>query len=226
MTTEEDRLVTAREAARQGRVRLWLVVFGAGVAVIVAVVVGSLGRDAERALAGSGALAVVLGLLMMLRNRANADTERARKIRGVRDVLQQQRAQSILLLPITSLFLTFKSVEGTWEFLNNRAGDADWLLIPLGPMISILILLMVAGLDNPGDKRMKRLLEDELTRSFRHRTLALALAVLVAGLIAAFGVALWRPAVGIAAIPLVLAIASATAAVRFFLLNRDADPNG
>lgn len=226
MATEEDRQVTVREAARQGRVRLWLVVFGAGTALMVVAVVGSFEQGLAQGLIGSGALVMVLGLLMMLRNRANADTERARKIRGVRDVLQQQRAQSILLLPITSLFLNFKSVESTWEFLNNTAGDADWALIPLGPMISVLILLMVAGLDNPGDKRMKRLLEDELTRSFRHRTLALALAVLVAGLIGAFGVALWRPAVGIAAIPVVLAVASAVAAVRFFLLNRDADPHG
>ena len=161
-----------REKARQKRMFWWLMMFVCGICLIAAgVVILDEGDEAfwrwSWAAICVGVLMGPVGLVMALRNGPNADTDRVRRIGGYRDIAQRQKVQSILIMPITTLFL-----------------------------------------------------------SFRHKALGLGLLVLVLGMVSAFGLAMWRPFVGIAAMPLVLAVASASAAIRYWMLNRQADPNG
>jgi hypothetical protein len=99
----------------------------------------------------------------------------------------------------------------------------DYALVGLGPVIAGTMLLMVAGLDNPRDKRMKRLLEDELTLSFRHKALATALGVAAVGIVGLFALGLWRPAAAVAALPALLYVAATAAVLRYYLLDREAE---
>ena len=183
-------------------------------------------RPFQSFLIGLGVFVVLGGLVAMMLFRPNDETKRLRAAGSPRDRLQSQRAEQILILPATSLYLTFKGTQGAWSILEGRGDGYDWAFALLGSLMSVTVLVMVAGLDNPGDRRMKRLLDDELVRSFRHRSLTLGFMVLVVGFLGAFAAALWRPAAGITAMPLVLAVAAGAAAIRFAWLNHEADPHG
>ncbi|MNE58688.1 hypothetical protein D3C80_1537310 [compost metagenome] len=98
----------------------------------------------------------------------------------------------------------------------------DWSMAALSPMIPMVLLLMVAGLDNPGDKKMKRLLEDELTLSFRRSALNVALAVAMVGLLSVFALGLWRPEAAVAAMPGLMFVTASAAGLRYWQLDRRA----
>jgi hypothetical protein len=126
-------------------------------------------------------------------------------------------------MPITGAYVTFMSVKAGWGIASGAPAGMDYVMVGLGPMIAGVMLLMVAGLDNPRDKRMKRLLEDELTLSFRHKALATALAVATVGMIGVFILGLWRPAAAVAALPGLLYLAATAAVLRYYLLDREAE---
>lgn len=154
-----------------------------------------------------------------------ASTGDTLKLQGgsYRDKVQRDRARSMAYLPITGVYLTYMSAVSAWSIATGAGEWLDWLMAVLGPLPSGVLLLMVAGLDNPGDKRMKRLLEDELTLSFRAKALNTALAVAVPGMIVVFGLGLWRPAAAVAGIPVLLFVASSVAGLRYYLLDREAE---
>lgn len=153
----------------------------------------------------------------------NGDTIRVDNARGgYRDIVQKQRAVSMALMPVMSLFLVTRGISGAWDIANGRGDMPDWLMTCLSPMISVMVLLMVAGLDNPGDKKMKRLLEDELTLSFRRDALGVALAVAMIGLLVVFGLGLWRPEAAVAALPGLMFVTALAAGLRYWQLDRRA----
>jgi hypothetical protein len=75
-------------------------------------------------------------------------------------------------------------------------------------------------------RQHRRFLDDELTQAMRAQAMMLAFAVLMAGVTVAMVLGMWRPAVGVAALPYVLAIGGATAGLRFAWLDREAERNG
>ncbi|MGH6978286.1 MAG: hypothetical protein ACRED4_03185 [Brevundimonas sp.] len=170
-----------------------------------------------------GVAAMIAGAFLARRFMPNKDTFRLETGAAYRDKVQRQRAQSMAFMPITGAYLTFMSAKAGWGFASGAPAGTDYVMVGLGPMIAAMMLLMVAGLDNPRDKRMKRLLEDELTLSFRHKALATALAVASAGIVGVFALGLWRPAAAVAALPVLLYVAAAVAVLRYYLLDREAE---
>ncbi|MNL51026.1 hypothetical protein D3C87_1740920 [compost metagenome] len=126
------------------------------------------------------------------------------------------------LMPVMSLFLVSRGISGAWDIANGQGDMLDWLMAGLSPMISVMVLLMVAGLDNPGDKKMKRLLEDELTLSFRRDAQNVALAVAMIGLMVVFALGLWRPEAAVAAMPGLMFVTASAAGLRYWQLDRRA----
>ena len=177
-------------------------------------------------LIGAGFVCLAIGLSAMMLFQPNANTRRLRGLTSRRDQAQTKQAETIMIMPAVSLYLTFKGAQGAWAIMAGRADLHDWLFAIAGPFISLSVLAMVAGLSRSGDRRMHRLLDDDLVRSFGQRSLMLAFGVLLVGFISVFAAALWNPAAAISAMPLVLAIAAAAAAIRYALLDHAADPNG
>ena len=153
----------------------------------------------------------------------NGDTVRVENARGgYRDMVQKKRALSLALMPLTSAYLLYQSTLGAWHIANGPGDTQDWSMVGLSPLVSVVLLMMVAGLDNPGDKKMKRLLEDELTLSFRRDALNVALAVAMIGLLVVFGLGLWQAEAAVAALPGLMFVTASAAGLRYWQLDRRA----
>ena len=231
MDDRERKAAQARERVRTRRLATCAAVGGGELALLL---VGLLvmqewtsdpgrGRLIGGLIMAAGVAAMIASAFLAGRFMPNADTFRLQTGAAYRDKVQRQRAQSMAFMPITGAYLTFMSVKAGWGFASGAPAGMDYVMVGLGPMMAGLMLLMVAGLDNPRDKRMKRLLEDELTLSFRHKALATALGVAAVGIVGVFALGLWRPAAAVAALPALLYVAATAAVLRYYLLDREAE---
>lgn len=230
MDHRERQEAQAREATRVRRQRLCILLSMVGLCSAVGAVI--VWMESPRAfgfsgwfiwlIIGLGVFAMIVGALLAQRFLPNDDTMKL-TTGSYRDRVQRRRAHSMAIMPASGAYLTFLSVKAGWGLASGTAGGTDYLSVGLGPMAAGLMLLMVAGLDNPRDKRMKRLLEDELTLSFRQRALATALGVAVVGIFVTFGLGLWRPAAAVAGLPAVLYLAATAAVLRYWWLDREAE---
>lgn len=174
-------------------------------------------------LAFAGVGGVVASFAWGGRYMPNGDTVRVQNARGgYRDMVQKKRAVSMAVMPLTSLYLVYQGTLGAWNIASGEGDKLDWYMIGLSPLVSFVVLMMVAGLDNPGDKKMKRLLEDELTLSFRRAALNAALGVALAGMVVVFGLGLWRPEAAVAAMPGLMFVTASAAGLRYWQLDRRA----
>jgi hypothetical protein len=225
-----DELEKARANERHRTQRLWMAAGAGGLGVAAlpcAVFLWNTGWPACEPLA---VMLAVVGISVVAssfagggRHMPNGDTVRVENAKGgYRDMIQKQRAVSMALMPITSLYLVYRGTLGAWNIANGQGDQADWSMTALSPMIPLVLLLMVAGLDNPGDKKMKRLLEDELTLSFRRDALNVALGVAMIGLLVVFGLGLWRPEAAVAALPGLMFVTASASALRYWQLDRRA----
>lgn len=230
MDDRERREARGREETRVRRQRLCILLSMVGLCSAVGAVI--VWMESPRALGsggwliwliiGLGVVAMIVGAVLAQRFLPNDDTRKL-TTGSYRDRVQRQRAYSMAIMPLSSAYLTFMSAKAGWGLASETAGGLDYLMVALGPIAAGVMLLMVAGLDNPGDKKMKRLLEDELTLSFRYRALATALGVAAVGIVIVFGLGLWRPGVAVAALPAVLYLTATAAVLRYYLLDREAD---
>ncbi len=231
MDDQERRDVRARERKRMQRLASCAGLGGGGLALLVTGLLvmeewqanPEMGRLIGGVTMAAGVVALIVSAFFARRFLPNADTFKLETRSGYRDKVQRQRALSMAFMPITGAYLTFMSVKAGWGLASGAPGEADYLMVALGPMVAGLMLLMVAGLDNPRDKRMKRLLEDDLTLSFRHKALATALGVAAVGMVGVFALGLWRPAAAVAALPALLYLTATSAVLRYYLLDREAD---
>lgn len=219
------------EARRQGRQRAGLMVFTAGLVILVAPLVlletaTGVSRPALYVAMVVGLLVALFGFAVAVRFMKDANTERVALRGGFRDRVQREHARYIGFLPVGSLLMTWLSLKSTWTVLAGRGDFHDWAFAVTGPLISLAILQLVAGLGRGQDARTKRALDDELLASFRQRSLNTGFAVAVLGLVVGFAAGLYDPAWGVMALPIVLASAAAAAAFRYAQLDRLADPNG
>jgi len=225
---EELQRAKANERRRVWRLRMVAALGGLGAtAGVLGLVLAGNGEGWASAagvvLAFAGLGAAVASFPLAGRYLPNGDTVRVENAKGgYRDLVQKQRAVSMAVMPLTSLYLVYQSTLGGWKIASGQGEGLDWMMVGLSPMVSIVLLLMVAGLDNPGDKKMKRLLEDELTLSFRRDALNVALAVVMVGLLGVFALGLWRPEAAVAALPGLMFVTASASALRYWQLDRRA----
>lgn len=226
-----DELERAKANERHRARRLWMAAGLGGLGLTALPCAGllwdtgwPLGEPLAVILGIIGVGVVVVSVAWAGRYMPNGDTVRVENAKGgYRDKVQKKRAVSLALMPLTSLFLVYQGTLGAWHIANGQPGTQDWSMVCLSPMISLFLVSMVAGLDNRGDKKMKRLLEDELTLSFRRDALNMALGVAMVGLIVVFGLGLWRPEAAVAALPGLMFVTASAAGLRYWQLDRRAN---
>ena len=225
-----DELEKAKVNERQRTQRLWMAagLGGLGLTALPCSILlwdtgWPLAEPLALVLAFAGVGVVVASFAWGGRYMPNGDTVRVQNARGgYRDMVQKKRAVSMAVMPLTSLYLVYQGTLGAWNIASGEGDKLDWYMIGLSPLVSFVVLMMVAGLDNPGDKKMKRLLEDELTLSFRRAALNAALGVALAGMVVVFGLGLWRPEAAVAAMPGLMFVTASAAGLRYWQLDRRA----
>lgn len=225
---EQDRLA-ARERRRERRLKMaltvmWLALLAAGTfsltgwrgvlddAAAVAVLI---------ALAATALVAAAAGLAFA----PGVDRQRLQGLGGRRDREQRARTAQLTVLPASLLVLILVGSLNARRMLLEGERDSTALLPAL--LVALLVVLppvMVMGWDG-GARKLRRYLEDELTREFRARAIATGFWVLLPGVVAAYLIGLWRPADAVVLLPMVLWAGGAAAALRFAALHRSAEPD-
>ncbi len=226
----DDDLKQAKANERRRVRRLQMVAALGGLGATAGVVGVGIAKNGEGwmeiigvVLAFAGLGVVIASFPLAGRFLSDGDTIRVENARGgYRDSVQKKRAVQMAIMPLTSLYLVLQGTISAWAIAGGQAGPQHWLMVALSPMISAVLLMMVAGLDNPGDKKMKRLLEDELTLSFRRSALNAALGVAMIGLLVVFALGLWKPQAAVAAMPGLMFVTASAAGLRYWQLDRRA----
>lgn len=231
MEDEAMRDAIRREAERHRRQVTGLVGFTLGLALLTLplVILDTVEGHARLglfAVMGVGLMVALAGFALAVRYMKNANSERVMTRGNSRDRVQREYAQYVGFMPIAMGLMTFISLRSTWAILSGQADLHDWGFAAAGPLCSLAILQVVAGLAKGQDRRTKRLLDDELVVSFRQRALNAGFGVAVAGLLIGFGAGLYEASWGVMAMPVTLAVAAAASAFRYAMLDRQADPNG
>lgn len=226
----DDDLKRAK-ANEQRRVRrLQMVAALGGVGVTAGVIGLGMAKNGEGWVTVAGVVLALAGLGVAIasfplagRFMPDGDTVRVENARGgYRDRVQKKRAVAMAIMPLTSLYLVLQGTISAWAITGGQANTQHWVMVGLSPMVSAVLLMMVAGLDNPGDRKMKRLLEDELTLSFRRSALNAALGVAMIGLLVVFALGLWKPQAAVAAMPGLMFVTASAAGLRYWQLDRRA----
>lgn len=235
---EQDWII--REQRREGRFSTAWYIVGAGLAVVgVGLVVGADGVDADGAggwaarTAGgvenlsNGSLALgvailALGVLMALFNWPGAAAKRlAEHAPGRAERVHKDRSSMLVIVPLTMLFFASRAVPGVGRMVDGTADFGDKLFLAVALLYAWLGPLIVMGWDG-GSRRNRKYLEDELSRHIRARSIISAFFVLLAGTSGALALALFNPVWAVQTLPLALAGAGATAALRFAWLDHQA----
>jgi len=149
--------------------------------------------------------------------------ERGREAESYRDRLQRDWVRRITVLPAATLGITVIAMTRADEWLSGEDKGLSGVVLAAAAAINLLLIpLMLMGWDG-GSRKMKRLLEDELTRAYRASAITCAFWILLVGAMGAYLVGLWKPPVAVVALPMILWVAAATAALRFAQLHRRAE---
>lgn len=181
------------------------------------------GDEATQAgvMAGIGIALVFGGLGYAWVTRPNDHRWRTEGAVEKHDRLQARRARQLWLFPLAMTAFLFPATLALQDILVGEGGLADYLSAVLPALYAWVVTAIALGWDRQS-RDNRRYLDDELTRSLRARAVGAAFVVLMAGVTLALGLGLWRPELGIAALPFVLAAAGATAGIRFAWLDREA----
>lgn len=215
------------ERRRAARHKIAITVFGLGVliACIAAATWSDAGLDRRLLTAAAifAAVALLAGLTGLFAYRPDT-TERMRTETGsYRDRVQRNWVSNLSILPAATLGLTVIAMTRAQDWLSGE--DKGWsgvILAGVAVLNLLLIPLMLMGWDG-GSRKMKRLLEDELTRSYRATAIICAFWVLLVGVTGAYLLGLWNADAAVIALPMILWTAAATAALRFAQLHRRAE---
>lgn len=226
MTAMHEDEMRQMERARHAKFRWMLALTGLGAVFTgVGFVLGQgrTGDDATLAgvLAGIGIAFVIGGAILAWKARPGDTRWKAEQGQGRRDRLQGQRARQLAIIPILSLIFLAQAAGAGEAILNGEGRLVDGLRLAIPVLYAWLTALIVMGWDG-GSRQNRKWLEDELTQALRVRAIVAAFFVLMAGATLALGLGLWRAQVGVVALPFVLAVAGATAGIRFSWLYREA----
>ncbi|MFC7377000.1 hypothetical protein [Brevundimonas sp. GCM10030266] len=140
-----------------------------------------------------------------------------------RDRVQRHWVGALAVLPAGTLGLTLVAMIRAEEWLSGEDTSLSGVLLAGVAVVHLLIIpLMLMGWDG-GYRKMKRLLDDELTRAYRASAITCAFWVLLVGIAGAYLLGLWNADAAVIAMPLVLWVAATTAALRFAQLHRRAE---
>lgn len=226
----DDDLKRAKANERRRVRRLQMVAGLGGVGVTAGVLGLGMAKNSEGWMTVVGVMLAFVGLGVVIasfplagRFRPDGDTIRVENARGgYRDSVQKERAVSMAFMPFASLFLVYQGTISAWAIAGGQGEALNWMMVALSPMMSAVHLMMVTGFDIRGDKKMKRLLEDELTLSFRRLALNAALGVALAGMVVVFALGLWKPQAAVAAMPGLMFVTASAAGLRYWQLDRRA----
>lgn len=225
MTMNEDEL--RREGqARAAKFRTALIAAGVGLAALIAGFGLAQGRSGDVAtglgvLAGMGFALTLGGVVLAVLFRPGDTRWRSETRQGKRERLQAQRSQQLWLFPLVGTVFLFQATRALAEI---QAGGGEWfhyLSVFLPVLYAWLVAAIAMGWDGQSRKN-RRWLEDELTVSIRARAMTAASLVLMAGLTVALALGLWRPEIGVMALPFALTAGGTTAGLRFAWLDREA----
>ncbi|MFC5372267.1 hypothetical protein ACFPIF_06890 [Brevundimonas faecalis] len=226
----DDDLKRAKASERRRVRRLRMIAALGGVGLTATICGVFLMKRGEGPVANVGAVlalpgfcAVFASMMLAMFHGPDIDTIRVERAKGgYRDSVQKQRAVSMAIMPLTSLALVCLGTASAWAIVGGRGDWDDWHLVALSLVVSALLLTRVTGFDIRDDKKMKRLLEDELTLSFRRSALNTALGVALAGMVVVFVLGLWKPQAAVAAMPGLMFVTASAAGLRYWQLDRRA----
>lgn len=196
--------------------------------VATALTVGTEGElaTAAGAVTGAGAVMLAAGLFMTWCNRPGQSPDAMlRRYRSTGEQLQAARTRQLLIFPAVMLAFMMQAHIAMQQVLAGEGGWGQYIQISLPVLYGWVVASIVLGWDGTTRKH-RRLLDDELTQSLRAKSTMLAFVVLMGGATVALGLGLWKPALGVAALPYVLAIGGASAGLRFAWLDREAGRDG
>ena len=226
----DDQELAKTRRERAGKFYLGLGLLIAGVAAVVLgglLADGRSGDDATGAgfAVGLGAAFILGGALVAWAARPGNRRWMSEAPQTKRERLQGQRSRQLFLFPAVALIFTGLAFQPANDIVSGAGGFRDYLSVTLPVLYAWLTAAIAMGWDGQS-RRNRRFLEDELTLAIRARAMSLAFVVLMIGTTAALGLALVRPEVGALALLVALAVAGATAGVRFAWLDREAGQDG
>ncbi|WP_426024845.1 hypothetical protein [Brevundimonas sp. TSRC1-1] len=226
MDEDEKQAALARERRRRRRHGFALVVFTLGIVGIGALAASEDSADAQwdMAVAAAGGVAMLVGAILAWFSKPGQDRRRLDAIMTYRDRVQRNRTIQLFTMSLVVLIEGIIIIGFSDDLLAGRVSEA---VVPLlmAVTVSWIIVMTVMEWDG-GSRKVKKFLDDELSRHIRARATGLAFIVLMAGATLALAASVWAPNWT----PLVLAfslLASAgAAALRFALLDREASGDG
>lgn len=230
MTAMDDRELQKEARARRRKFKgaLATIVLGAVMAGIGFAIGAQRSGDAATGwgvLAGIGAGLVMGGVVLAILFRPGANGWRTEGEPTKRDRLQAQRVRQLWLFPLVTVAFLVQSTFAMQDILAGEGSFGDYLSVGLPVIYAWLVASITLGWDHQS-RTQRKFLEDELTAVLRARSITAAFVVLMGGATIAFVLCLWRPEVGAAALPFVLAGAGATAGIRFAWLDREFGKDG
>lgn len=217
-------VLEAREAKRSVKLAIAMVLLTGAVLMDLAVGASVLRGQAPPTDLTVIVLAIVtLGLAALaLAHAPGAEAKRLAGSPGRRDREQHKRAHRLGIIAVVGLV---GGVLGSLGSAGVLSGELNLSTVPVAvwsALWGLALPVMVMGWDG-GARRVKRFLEDELTRAFRARAITTGFWVLLPGVVAAYVVGLSWPEWAVAALPVVMTGAGAAACLHFALLHRAAD---
>lgn len=173
-------------------------------------------------LAGVGVGVALGGAILAWLSRPGARTETDTL---KRDRLQAHRARQLWILPIVNIAFLVQSTTAIQDILEGTGSIGDFITAPLPVLYAWVVALIAMGWDHQS-RAQRRYMEDELTQALRARAIGAAFVVLLIGATVVFGLGLWRADLGVFAMPYALALAGATAGLRFAWLDREFGKDG
>lgn len=230
MAVMDDRDLDKEARARQRKFVGFLALAGVGAAMAAVGFTVGLPLEGDAAtgwgvMAGAGAALVMLGAVCAFLYRATATGWRAETEPLKRDRLQAQRAWQLWLFPLVTVCFLVQSTFAVQDILAGEGGFGDYLGAVLPVIYAWVVASITMGWDHHS-RTQRKYMEDELTGVLRARAVSAAFLVMMGGATIAFGLGLWRPELGIAALPFVMAAGGATAGIRFAWLDREYGKDG
>ncbi|RZJ35695.1 MAG: hypothetical protein EON86_18670 [Brevundimonas sp.] len=222
----ENGAATERRRAFRHRTAMAVCGFGALLAAASGVLWEKNGLDRHALLSiatFSGIAIVFAGVIGLFAYRPDTAEQTRNQTGSYRDRVQRSWVGGITILPAATFGLTVIAMTRSQEWLSGE--DTSWsgvIFAGVAVLNLLLIPLMLMGWDG-GSKKIKRLIEDELTRSYRASAITCAFWVLLVGVAGAYLVGLWNPEAVIVGLPMILWVSATTAALRFAQLHRRAE---
>ena len=139
-----------------------------------------------------------------------------------RDRAQRSRARQLTGLSVGMVGMVMVATLGVWRLMHGTGDRYDLMFPAIAALMAWMVPAVVMGWDG-GSRRERKWLEDELTREWRGRAMALGFLVLLAGMSGLYLVGLWRPDLAMVGFPAVLMGSGMIVGLRFAWLDHQAE---